>query len=180
MLRNKVAGTEKEQEIFLADLPLMTDHGTFVINGVERVIVPQLARSYGVFLHRRGGQGQAPLRRQAHPGARRLDRDGGRRRRATSPCASTASASSPRPRLLRVMGAHTDADLKKLFASELGTRKITKRPSKDPAKSLDEAYIEIHKRLRDGDLATAKNARVHQLYICRGALRPFARRPLPL
>ena len=39
-LINKVAGTEKEQEIFLADLPLMTDHGTFVINGVERVIVP--------------------------------------------------------------------------------------------------------------------------------------------
>src|SRR3989304_6701178 len=45
-LKNKTTGTEKEQEIFLADFPLMTSHGTFVINGVERVIVPQLARSY--------------------------------------------------------------------------------------------------------------------------------------
>src|SRR3989344_1814243 len=48
-LKNKARNEEKEQEIFLADLPLMTDHGTFIINGVERVIVPQLARSYGVF-----------------------------------------------------------------------------------------------------------------------------------
>jgi DNA-directed RNA polymerase subunit beta len=47
-LINKTLGTEKEQEIFLSDFPLMTKHGTFIINGVERVIVPQLARSYGV------------------------------------------------------------------------------------------------------------------------------------
>ena len=43
-LKNKAAGTANEQEIFLADFPIMTNHGTFVINGVERVIVPQLAR----------------------------------------------------------------------------------------------------------------------------------------
>src|SRR3989344_4232726 len=48
-LKNKVGVSEKEQEIFLADFPLMTSHVTFIINGVERVIVPQLARSYGVF-----------------------------------------------------------------------------------------------------------------------------------
>src|SRR3989338_11555354 len=48
-LKNKVQNTTKEQEIFLADFPLQTAHGTFVINGVERVIVPQLARSFGVF-----------------------------------------------------------------------------------------------------------------------------------
>ena len=48
-LKNHLLGTEKEQEIFLADLPMMTDHGTFIINGVERVIVPQLARSFGIF-----------------------------------------------------------------------------------------------------------------------------------
>src|SRR3989344_4737105 len=48
-LKNKTTGTEKEQEIFLADFPWMTPHGTFIINGVERIIVPQLARSYGVF-----------------------------------------------------------------------------------------------------------------------------------
>src|SRR3989344_3977428 len=48
-LKNKTTGTEKEQEIFLADFPWMTAHGTFIINGVERIVVPQLARSYGVF-----------------------------------------------------------------------------------------------------------------------------------
>ncbi|TSC57160.1 MAG: DNA-directed RNA polymerase subunit beta, partial [Parcubacteria group bacterium Greene0416_79] len=48
-LRNKLLGSVKEQEIFMADLPLMTAHGTFIISGIERVIVPQLARSFGVF-----------------------------------------------------------------------------------------------------------------------------------
>lgn len=46
---NKILGTVKEQEIFMSELPLMTPHGTFIINGVERVIVPQLARSFGIF-----------------------------------------------------------------------------------------------------------------------------------
>ena len=48
-LKNFIQRTEKEQELFMADLPLMTDHGTFIISGIERVIVPQLARSFGVF-----------------------------------------------------------------------------------------------------------------------------------
>ena len=48
-LTNKILGTVKEQEIFMSELPLMTPHGTFIINGVERIIVPQLARSFGVF-----------------------------------------------------------------------------------------------------------------------------------
>src|ERR1035437_4669084 len=48
-LKNLIMKTEKEQEIFMADFPLMTSHGTFIISGIERVIVPQLARSYGVF-----------------------------------------------------------------------------------------------------------------------------------
>lgn len=48
-LKNKILGTTKEQEVLMADIPLMTDHGTFIINGNERLIVPQLARSFGVF-----------------------------------------------------------------------------------------------------------------------------------
>ena len=48
-LKNLIMGTEKEQEIFMADFPLMTSHGTFIISGIERVVVPQLARSFGVF-----------------------------------------------------------------------------------------------------------------------------------
>ena len=49
VLKNKTFDSDKEQEIFMADIPVMTDNGTFIINGVERVIVPQLARSYGIF-----------------------------------------------------------------------------------------------------------------------------------
>lgn len=48
-LLNKLNGSKKEQEIFMTDFPLMTSNGTFIINGVERVIVPQLTRSSGVF-----------------------------------------------------------------------------------------------------------------------------------
>src|SRR3989338_10053243 len=48
-LTNKVTGEKKEQEIFMADFPLMTERGTFIINGVERVIVSQLARSFGAY-----------------------------------------------------------------------------------------------------------------------------------
>ncbi len=47
-LTNHILKTTKEQEIFLADFPLMTDHGTFIVSGIERVIVPQLARSFGI------------------------------------------------------------------------------------------------------------------------------------
>src|SRR3989338_6578014 len=48
-LTNKRTGEKKEQEIFLADLPMMTPRGTFIINGIERVIVSQLARSFGAY-----------------------------------------------------------------------------------------------------------------------------------
>ena len=48
-LHNKSLDSSKEEEIFISEIPYMTPHGTFIINGIERVIVPQLARSYGVF-----------------------------------------------------------------------------------------------------------------------------------
>src|SRR5690606_2956065 len=48
-LHNKTLDKTKEEEVFLTEIPFMTSHGTFIINGIERVIVPQLARSYGVF-----------------------------------------------------------------------------------------------------------------------------------
>jgi DNA-directed RNA polymerase subunit beta len=48
-LLNKTFGSEKTQDIFLADIPMMTPHGSFIVSGVERAIVPQLARSFGAF-----------------------------------------------------------------------------------------------------------------------------------
>ncbi|HVY72464.1 MAG TPA: DNA-directed RNA polymerase subunit beta', partial [Candidatus Paceibacterota bacterium] len=158
-LKNKVTGTEKEQEIFLADFPLMTDHGTFVINGVERVIVPQLARSYGVFYTADEVKGKR------HFGAKVIPARG-----AWIEIESDADGmlwvridrkrKFPATSLLRVLGATHDSDIKDLFAKSVhGKTWAALSLEKDPAKTPDEAYIEIHKRLRDGDLATAANAR---------------------
>ncbi|MCB0415751.1 MAG: hypothetical protein KDD50_15535, partial [Bdellovibrionales bacterium] len=58
VLKNKTFESEKEQEIFMTDIPVMTDNGTFIINGVERVIVPQLARSYGIFFTAQESKGK--------------------------------------------------------------------------------------------------------------------------
>ena len=158
-LKNKAQNLEKEQEIFLADLPIMTEHGTFVINGVERVIVPQLARSYGVFFTAEEAKGKR------HFGAKIIPARG-----AWIEIEADANSELqvridrkrkfPATSLLRVLGAHTDADIKALFAgSENGTKWALGALEKDPAKSVEDAYVEIHKRLRDGDLATAANAR---------------------
>jgi DNA-directed RNA polymerase subunit beta len=57
-LLNRLNGQTKEQEIFLTDIPMMTPHGTFIINGVERVLVSQLARSFGVFFTDREAKGK--------------------------------------------------------------------------------------------------------------------------
>jgi DNA-directed RNA polymerase subunit beta len=158
-LKNKSQGTEKEQEIFLADFPVMTSHGTFIINGVERVIVPQLARSYGVFFT------SDEVKGKRHFGAKVIPARG-----AWIEIESDADGilwvridrkrKFPASSLLRVMGAHYDSDLKSLFAATANEKKwIDASIEIDPAKTVEEAYIEIHKRLRDGDLATANNAR---------------------
>ena len=158
-LKNKTMGTEKEQEIFLADFPMMTSHGTFIINGVERVIVPQLARSYGVFFT------SDEVKGKVHFGAKIIPQRG-----AWIEIEADANGELqvridrkrkfPATSLLRILGATQDADLKALFkGNAAGTRWVEAAIEKDTAKTAEEAYIEIHKRLRDGDLATAANAR---------------------
>jgi DNA-directed RNA polymerase beta' subunit len=158
-LHNKAANTDKEQEIFLADLPVMTDHGTFIINGVERVIVPQLARSYGVFFTADEVKGKRHFGAKVIPARGawieiEADADGQLSVRIDR------KRKFPATSLLRVLGAEFDSDLKSLFASHPhGKAWIEAAIEKDPAKNADEAYVEIHRRLRDGDLATAANAR---------------------
>ncbi len=158
-LKNKNLNTTKEQEIFMADLPVMTSHGTFIITGVERVIVPQLARSFGVFFT------AGEIKGKTYFGAKIIPARG-----AWIEIESEADGSLyvridrkrkfPVTSLLRVFGAETDADINNLFkGNELSKKAIESTLAKDHAKSADESFIEIHKRLRDGDLATAENAR---------------------
>jgi len=164
-LKNKTTGEEKEQEIFLADFPWMTAHGTFIINGVERIVVPQLARSYGVFFESVPYKGKSYFAAKIIP-ARGVwieiesDADGGiyvkidRKRRF------------PVTSLLRVLGLGTDKEIAGRFAkSSPASEAIAATLGHDTAHTMDEAFVEIYRRLRDGDIATGDTARDHVLSI---------------
>ncbi len=158
-LKNKILGSVKEQEIFMADFPMMTDHGTFIINGIERLIVPQIIRSYGVFFTSQELKGKNYFGAKVIPARGawieiESDADGALYVRIDR------KRKFPVTSLLRAFGAETDSDIKALFkGNELALKHIEHTLAKDHAKTTDEAFIEIHKRLRDGDLATAENAR---------------------
>ncbi len=159
ILKNKTFDSEKSQEIFMADIPVMTDNGTFIINGVERVIVPQLARSYGIFFTAADSKGKQcfgakiiPARgawveiESDHEGIIYVKID----RKKKFPITS----------LLRVLGVEKDEDMIKMMKGvERGEEYIKATLEKDPAKTVDDSFIEIYRRLRDGDLATVENAR---------------------
>ncbi len=157
-LKNKVLGGEKEQEIFLSELPLMTPNGTFIINGAERVIVPQLARSSGVsFTDRQTKKGRffgakiIPARgawievESESDNVLYIRIDKKRKFVATS--------------LLRVLGVGTDEAMLKMFKNELAISYLKSSIGKDPAKTTSESYVEIYRKLRDGEIASADNAK---------------------
>jgi len=158
-LQNKILGTVKEQEIFMSDLPLMTAHGTFIINGVERVIVPQLARSFGVFFTESENKGRRFFGAKIIP-ARGVwieiesEADGAIYIRIDKKRKFPATA------LMRAMGYETNEAIMKAFAKNPQGEEVMKIClTKDGVKTLEDAYIEIYKRLRDGDMATAENAK---------------------
>ena len=158
-LTNKILGTVKEQEIFMSELPLMTEHGTFIINGVERVIVPQLARSFGVFFTESETKGHRYFGAKVIP-ARGVwieiesEADGGIYVRIDKKRKFPATA------LLRAMGLETNEMILKAFSKNPVVEEVIKTSlSKDGIKNINDAYIEIYKRLRDGDMATAENAK---------------------
>ena len=158
-LLNKSLGGVKEQEIFMSDIPMMTTHGTFIINGVERVIVPQLARSFGIFFTDLDIKGKKYFGAKIIP-ARGVwieiesDVDGILYVRIDK------KRKFPITSLLRVLGLHTDEQILKAFAEdEKASAMIKISLEKDSAKNLNDAYIEIYRRLRDGDLATPENAK---------------------
>ncbi len=158
-LKNKTLGTEKEQEIFLADFPMMTDHGTFIINGIERVIVSQLARSSGSFFT------SQEFRGNTYFGAKIIPARGAWAEIDSEPDGAIyikidRKRKFPVTVLLRVLGAPFDRDMLSLFSNvPHGKQAIKDTLSKDTATTVDEAYIEIHKKLRDGDPASVENAR---------------------
>ena len=159
-LTNKVTGEVKEQEIYLGDYPWMTDRGTFVINGAERVVVSQLIRSAGVFftadLHGTNnlygakvipGRGAWLEFETAANGALYVKIDRKRKIPVTT--------------LLRALGM-TEAQMRDAFAhvDQGKLNYLDATLEKDPARGANDALIEVYRRLRPGDLATVDNARV--------------------
>ncbi|MBI4135021.1 MAG: DNA-directed RNA polymerase subunit beta [Candidatus Sungbacteria bacterium] len=159
-LTNKRTGEVKEQEIYLGDFPIMTPRGTFIVNGVERVVVSQLIRSSGVYFT------MNTLRGRKLYGAKIIPNRGAWLEFETE-ADGTIIAKIDRRRkmpvssLLRVFGMEKNEEIMNAFhAVDTGeVSYIKKTLEKDTGESRDEAYIEVYKRIRPGDLATVDNAR---------------------
>jgi len=160
-LDNKKTKQIKEQEIFLGDFPLITPRGTFIVNGVERVVVSQLIRSPGVFFTGENIRGKKLF------GAKIIPNRGAWLEFETD-INGVISVKIDRKRkvpataLLRAFGVEKDEEIIKQF------RKVDTNPDikyieetikKDPSKNQAEGLIEIYKRIRPGDLATVDNAK---------------------
>ena len=158
-LVNKVTGEVKEQEIYLGDYPWMTERGTFIINGTERVVVSQLIRSPGVFFTADNVAGHNNYGAKIIPG-----------RGAWLEFETTTSGviyvkidrrrKMPVTTLLRAFGYSKTSEIKDLFADvDTGdTKYIEETLDKDATRGTNEALIEVYRRLRPGDLATVANA----------------------
>lgn len=159
-LTNLKTKESKPQEIFLCDFPLMTERGTFVVNGVERVCISQLIRSAGVFFSAEsiGGKNYfgtkiIPNRgswlefETTHTGFIGVKIDRKRRVPATT--------------LLRAFGIDNDQAIRELFkdVNNGAIDFVEETLKKDPTHNQAEALVEIYQRLRPGDLATADTAK---------------------
>ena len=152
-LINKKTNETKEQEVYFGDFPMMTNRGTFIINGVERVVVSQLIRSSGVYF-------TANLWRSKKLfGAKVIPNRGAWLEFETDPDGFIGvkidrHRKAPATDLLRIFGMIDNEEIKKTFGDA-----INQTLKKDDAKTAEESYLEIYKRIRPGDLATAANAK---------------------
>lgn len=157
-LTNKQNGVEKEQEIFLSDIPVMTAHGTFIINGVERSLIPQLSRSSGVFFT------ELEIKGKRYFGAKIIPNRGVWIEIESDPSGEIFVRIDKKRKfsvitLLRALGLTEDAMIQKLFKGDTTSKVIAHAIEKDPVKDQANAFVEIYRKLRDGDLANADNAR---------------------
>ena len=155
-LFNQETGEVKEQEIYLGDMPIMTDGGTFIINGAERVIVSQLVRSPSVYFGKEVDKNERlVITSQMIPNrgtwleyeidARdviyvRIDR----------------TRKVPITTLLRALGLSNDEDIYELFGED---EYLKRTIEKDTNKNTDEALIDIHSKLRPGEPSTLDSAK---------------------
>lgn len=160
VLSNLITGKQKESDVFLGEFPLMTERGTFIINGIERVVVSQIVRSYGVLFVSEAFAGRLLF------GAKIIPSRGAWLEFETSN-RDVISVKVDRKRkipvttFLRAMG-FKDEKWQEVFG-EVNTDTdhdyIKATLERDPASSYEESLIEVYKRIRPGDLATAESAK---------------------
>ncbi|MBQ8841216.1 MAG: DNA-directed RNA polymerase subunit beta, partial [Ruminiclostridium sp.] len=158
-LRNEETGEVTESEIFMGDFPLMTDSGTFVINGAERVIVSQLVRSPGAYFgFEYDKTGKKLFTSQVIPNRGawleyemdsndifyvRIDKN----------------RKIPATTLVRALGKGTDEELIELFGEDERIQQTILQ--KDSTKNMEEALLEVYKKLRPGEPPTVESAQGH-------------------
>ncbi|KKT17741.1 MAG: DNA-directed RNA polymerase subunit beta [Parcubacteria group bacterium GW2011_GWB1_43_6] len=135
----------KEQEVFLADFPLMTERGTFIVNGVERVAIAQLIRSPGAFITAKTVGGKNYF------GAKIIPNRGAWLEFESEPSGFIGVKIDRK----RKVAATT---LLRAFGVETFDKELRATLEKDTAKTQAEAVVEIYRRLRPGDLATSDSA----------------------
>ncbi len=160
-LKNKLTKRIKSSEVYLGDFPIMTPQGTFIINGIERVVVSQIVRSYGVIFTDENIGGRKLF------GAKLIPSRGAWLELETSP-QDVISVKIDRKRkipitaLLRVLGLSSNEAILAAFSSVDNNpehKYIESTLAKDPSKTEDESFVEVYKRIRPGDLATPEIAK---------------------
>ena len=155
----KKTGEIREQEIYLGDFPIMTERGTFIINGVERVVVHQLIRSPGVFFTMGYQKGRKTFGAKIIPNRGawlEIDTDS----EGVISVKIDRKRKLPITSLLRAFGQN-NAMMKKAFAdvNKGDIDYLETTLAKDICKTQGESYKEIYKRVRPGDFATEENAK---------------------
>ena len=163
-LRNKENGEIKEQEIFMGDFPVMTDSGTFIINGAERVVVSQIVRSPGMYDGISNERPDKPMYTSTIIPYRGAWLEYETDANDVFYVRIDKNRKLPITSLIRSIGVSTDAEIKELFGED---ERIVATLDKDAAiKTSEDALIEIYKRLRPGEPPTVDSAQtlLHNLF----------------
>ncbi|MBR3778561.1 MAG: DNA-directed RNA polymerase subunit beta, partial [Clostridia bacterium] len=157
-LLNKETGEIKESEVFMGDFPIMTESGTFVINGAERVIVSQLVRSPGVYFD----MTHDTLGKELYTSTVIPNRGAWLEYETDSSdvfyVRIDKNRKIPVTVLARAMGLSTDAQILEFFGED---ERIHATLLKDTTKNKEEALLEIYRKLRPGEPATVENSQQH-------------------
>lgn len=159
-LISKETGEIKEQDVFLGNVPLMTNRGTFIINGIERVVVSQIVRSPGVFFSKNATSQEMHSAKIIPKRGAWLEIETDKKGIITVKI--DRKRKIPITSLLRVFGFESDREILNLFEDviiDIEHDYILNTLEKDPSKTVEDSYQNIYKKIRPGDLATAENAK---------------------